>query len=97
MSGKRLRENLRERCCKNVVFAERGCFEILSSKSKLKKNQSIVNHLFKWTVYFQRKWKLGKDNFFHFTPEVKKSHEPIPSAEFAEQAIEYAKELEMIV
>ncbi|XP_066245050.1 26S proteasome non-ATPase regulatory subunit 8-like [Euwallacea similis] len=45
----------------------------------------------------KRKWKLGKDNFFHFTPEVKKTHEPIPSVELAEQAIEYAKELEMIV
>ncbi|XP_050308137.1 26S proteasome non-ATPase regulatory subunit 8-like [Anthonomus grandis grandis] len=45
----------------------------------------------------KRKWKIGKDNYFHFTPEVKKSHEPIPSIELAEQAIEYAKELEMIV
>ncbi|KAJ8949660.1 hypothetical protein NQ314_008121 [Rhamnusium bicolor] len=44
-----------------------------------------------------KKWKLGKDNFFHFTPEVKKTHEPIPSKELAQQAIEYAKELEMIV
>lgn len=48
-------------------------------------------------LYFQNKnWKLDK-NFFHFTPEVKKSHEPIPSEELAQQAIEYAKELEMIV
>nr|AEE62145.1 unknown [Dendroctonus ponderosae] len=45
----------------------------------------------------KRKWKLGKDSFFHFTPEVKKTHEPIPSVELAEQAVEYAKELEMIV
>jgi len=45
----------------------------------------------------KKKWKLGNDGFFHFTPEVKKTHEPIPSAEFAEYAIEYAKELEMIV
>ncbi|KAJ8936947.1 hypothetical protein NQ318_015565 [Aromia moschata] len=44
-----------------------------------------------------KKWKLGKDNFFHFTPEVKKTHEPIPSFELAQQAVEYAKELEMIV
>lgn len=44
-----------------------------------------------------RKWKLGKDNF-HFAPEVKKNEEPvIPSIELAEQAIEYARELEMIV
>ena len=44
-----------------------------------------------------KKWKLGNDNFFHFVPEVKKSTEPIPSIELAEQAIEYARELEMIV
>ncbi|CAH1159339.1 unnamed protein product [Phaedon cochleariae] len=44
-----------------------------------------------------KQWKLGKDNFFHFTPEEKKTHEPIPSRELAQQAIEYAKELEMIV
>lgn len=44
-----------------------------------------------------KKWKLGKDNFFRFAPEEKKSDEPIPSKELAMQAIEYAKELEMIV
>ncbi|VEN40417.1 unnamed protein product [Callosobruchus maculatus] len=44
-----------------------------------------------------KSWKLGKDNFFHFIPEVKKTHEPIPSSELALQAVEYAKELEMIV
>lgn len=45
----------------------------------------------------KRKWKLGKDNLYHFAPEIKKTHEPIPSTELAEQAIDYAKELEMIV
>lgn len=44
-----------------------------------------------------KKWKLGRDNFFHFAPEVKKNDEPIPSIELAEQAMDYAKELEMIV
>lgn len=43
------------------------------------------------------KWKIGSDNFFHFTPEVPKNDEPIPSKELAEQAIDYARELEMIV
>lgn len=43
------------------------------------------------------KWKIGSDNFFHFTPEVQKNDEPIPSKELAEQAIDYARELEMIV
>ncbi|KAK4886834.1 hypothetical protein RN001_003105 [Aquatica leii] len=45
----------------------------------------------------KRKWKLGRDKFFHFVPEVKKNDEPIPSRELAEQAITYARELEMIV
>ncbi|KAK5643716.1 hypothetical protein RI129_007561 [Pyrocoelia pectoralis] len=45
----------------------------------------------------KRKWKLGVDNYFHFVPEIKKSDEPIPSRELAEQAITYARELEMIV
>jgi len=45
----------------------------------------------------KRKWKSGRDHFFHFAPEVKKSDEPIPSKELAEQAITYARELEMIV
>lgn len=45
---------------------------------------------------FQNKtWKLN-NNFFQFIPE-EKTHEPIPSQELAKQAIEYAKELEMIV
>ncbi|CAH1101913.1 unnamed protein product [Psylliodes chrysocephalus] len=45
---------------------------------------------------FQNKaWKLNNE-FFHFIPE-EKTHEPIPSKELAQQAIEYAKELEMIV
>ncbi|CAG9762892.1 unnamed protein product [Ceutorhynchus assimilis] len=49
------------------------------------------------SIATKRKWTLGKGNFFHFTPEVKKTHEPIPSVELAVQAVEYAKELEMIV
>ncbi|XP_059615271.1 26S proteasome non-ATPase regulatory subunit 8 [Phlebotomus argentipes] len=42
-------------------------------------------------------WKLGGDNFYHFANEAPKPKEPIPSVELAEQAIIYAKELEMIV
>ncbi|XP_060532598.1 26S proteasome non-ATPase regulatory subunit 8 [Cylas formicarius] len=48
------------------------------------------------TIAAKKNWKLGKDNFFHFTPEMR-CHEPIPSVELAQQAVEYAKELEMIV
>lgn len=42
-------------------------------------------------------WKLSGDSFYHFANEVPKSKETIPSVELAEQAIIYAKELEMIV
>jgi len=42
------------------------------------------------------KWKVA-GNFFQFTAEEEKNDEPIPSRELAEQAIEYARELEMIV
>ncbi|GAB0100563.1 26S proteasome non-ATPase regulatory subunit 8 [Sergentomyia squamirostris] len=42
-------------------------------------------------------WTLGPDSFYHFANEALKPKEPIPSVELAEQAIIYAKELEMIV
>ncbi|XP_022911337.1 26S proteasome non-ATPase regulatory subunit 8-like [Onthophagus taurus] len=45
-----------------------------------------------------KSWKLDKNKFFHFTSEEQKLHmEPIPSRELAEQSIDYARELEMIV
>lgn len=44
-----------------------------------------------------RKWTLCKDGFYHFSSETPKAKEPIPSAELAEMAISYARELEMIV
>jgi 26S proteasome regulatory subunit N12 len=45
----------------------------------------------------KRNWNLGADNFYHFSSETPKAKEPIPSMELAEQAIGYARELEMIV
>jgi 26S proteasome regulatory subunit N12 len=45
----------------------------------------------------KRNWKLGGDNFYHFASETPKQKEQIPSLELAEQAIFYARELEMIV
>ncbi|CAH0561009.1 unnamed protein product [Brassicogethes aeneus] len=57
----------------------------------------LQNEAFQQFVTKNKNWKLGKDNFFHFTSEEKKTHEPIPSAELAKQAVDYAKELEMIV
>ncbi|XP_071479146.1 26S proteasome non-ATPase regulatory subunit 8-like [Diadema antillarum] len=44
----------------------------------------------------ERGWELGSDNYFHFK-EDKKADDVIPSYELALQAIDYAKELEMIV
>ena len=45
----------------------------------------------------QKKWILGADKFYHFSSEEKKMDEPLPALELASQAIEYARELEMIV
>uniref|UniRef100_A0A2M4AGD1 26S proteasome non-ATPase regulatory subunit 8 n=1 Tax=Anopheles triannulatus TaxID=58253 RepID=A0A2M4AGD1_9DIPT len=42
-------------------------------------------------------WKMSPDGFYHFVSELPKPKEPIPSQELAEQAITYARELEMIV
>lgn len=46
---------------------------------------------------FQRGWRLSKDNFYHFVHEEKKTDDVVPATELALQAIEYARELEMIV
>lgn len=45
----------------------------------------------------KRNWNFGSDGFYHFAAEVPKTKEAIPSLELAEQAIFYARELEMIV
>ncbi|XP_066601192.1 26S proteasome non-ATPase regulatory subunit 8 [Prorops nasuta] len=46
----------------------------------------------------KKNWTLAKDGYFYFsTQHEKKSEEPIPSAELARLAIDYARELEMIV
>ncbi|XP_054264322.1 26S proteasome non-ATPase regulatory subunit 8-like [Macrosteles quadrilineatus] len=45
----------------------------------------------------KKSWTLGKDNYFKFGVEEKKSDEALPSVELIEQVIEYARELEMIV
>lgn len=50
-------------------------------------------------VLFQRNWVLGVDNCYHFSASVETnaSAEVFPSSELAEQTIEYARHLEMIV
>ncbi|XP_022196969.1 26S proteasome non-ATPase regulatory subunit 8 isoform X1 [Nilaparvata lugens] len=45
----------------------------------------------------EKNWKLGQDNYYQFSVEEKKGEETLPSVELAEQVIEYARELEMIV
>lgn len=46
----------------------------------------------------KKNWNLSKDGYFYFsTTSEKKSEEPIPSSELATLAIDYARELEMIV
>ncbi|GFS25548.1 26S proteasome non-ATPase regulatory subunit 8 [Elysia marginata] len=45
----------------------------------------------------QRKWNLNKDNFFYFVQDAKDHDLAIPAKLLAEQTIEYARELEMIV
>ncbi|XP_069118027.1 26S proteasome non-ATPase regulatory subunit 8-like [Argopecten irradians] len=46
----------------------------------------------------KRGWTVSSDNFFHFAVyEQKEADESIPAMQLAEQTIEYARELEMIV
>lgn len=70
----------------NVAFI----FLCLEQSSLLRK----MKHL---NFFLQKNWTLGRDNYYYFTAEEKKTDDPLPSTELAEQAIEYARELEMIV
>ncbi|XP_017483941.1 PREDICTED: 26S proteasome non-ATPase regulatory subunit 8-like [Rhagoletis zephyria] len=45
----------------------------------------------------KRNWNLGSDGVYNFVEKVAKPKEALPSVELAEQAIFYARELEMIV
>ncbi|XP_037038386.1 26S proteasome non-ATPase regulatory subunit 8 [Bradysia coprophila] len=45
----------------------------------------------------KKNWTLGNDGCYHFANKDAKPKEPLPSLELAEQAIFYARELEMIV
>lgn len=48
--------------------------------------------------YFQRGWNLKEDSFFYFDHDAEKTvDEFIPATELTQQAIVYARELEMIV
>jgi len=67
-----------------------------------------VKRVFRWTIVtsplitsslsvLQRGWTVSGDNVFTFHREAKKSDDNLHSEELAVQAIEYARELEMIV
>lgn len=45
----------------------------------------------------KRNWALGSGNVYTFASQAHKPKEPLPSIELVEQAIFYARELEMIV
>lgn len=45
----------------------------------------------------KRNWHLGPNNVYNFAEQTVKPKEVVPSVELAEQAIFYARELEMIV
>lgn len=45
----------------------------------------------------KKNWQLGQDNIYYFVTKSAKPKEPLPAVELAEQAIFYARELEMIV
>lgn len=45
----------------------------------------------------RRNWTVGPNNVYTFANESDKPKEPVPSIELVEQAIFYARELEMIV
>lgn len=45
----------------------------------------------------QREWTLNSGDYYVFQIDVKKSDDSLTALELAKQAIEYARELEMIV
>lgn len=45
----------------------------------------------------KRNWNIGSDGDYNFVDKSAKPKEALPSVELAEQAIFYARELEMIV
>ena len=48
-------------------------------------------------LFIQRGWNLKSDNFFYFIHEETNKDEVIPATELTEQAVGYARELEMII
>ena len=86
----------------NTVRDEIGaCMESAYDKVSIKDAARMLNLTSeKDTMAFATKknWTFSKDGYFYFTaPNEKKIEEPIPSGELVTLAIDYARELEMIV
>ncbi|XP_008214205.1 26S proteasome non-ATPase regulatory subunit 8 [Nasonia vitripennis] len=86
----------------NTVRDEIGaCMQSAFDKISVKDAARMLNlNSEKETLQFcnKKKWHISKDGYFHFgTPNEKKIEEPIPSSQLVTLAIDYARELEMIV
>lgn len=86
----------------NTIRNEIGaCLESAYDKISIKDASRMLNlNCEKETVAFAAKknWNLAKDGYFYFgVPSEKKIEEPMPSSEYVTLAIDYARELEMIV
>ncbi|XP_011310595.1 26S proteasome non-ATPase regulatory subunit 8 [Fopius arisanus] len=86
----------------NTVRDEIGaCMESAYDKVSLKDAARMLNlNSEQDTLAFANKkqWNLAKDGYFYFGPaHEKKTEDPIPSADLVTLAIDYARELEMIV
>lgn len=77
-----------------------ACLESSYDKISLKEAAKRLNYKTeKEVIAFgkKRNWVLGAGNVYTFASLTHKPKEPLPSVELAEQAIFYARELEMIV
>lgn len=76
-----------------------SCIEKAYEKISFKETQRMMffDTPQQMTTYAEGKsWRLGNDKIFYFSCE-KKADDVIPSLQLAQQAIDYARELEMIV
>lgn len=77
-----------------------ACLECSYDKISVKEAQKrlhFTNDKDTTTFGKRRNWILGADGIYTFATKTDKPKEPLPSVELAEQAIFYARELEMIV
>lgn len=77
-----------------------ACLESSYDKISTKEAQKRLNFKNeKEVISFgkRRNWLLGPGNVYTFASQTNKPKEPLPSVELVEQAIFYARELEMIV